>query len=109
MQQAATPLTGDTQMDEHEGYYAALSLVVNARGRACLIHDGEFEATPVWIKYLVVKRQLQFIYDTGAKRTFSYVMEDKMHKVLLNIDKIFLIRTDHGKPIEAFDTTLIRE
>lgn len=90
-------------------FNVAVSLVVNARGRACIIHDGEFEATPVWIKYLVSHRKIQFIYDNGTNRIVDFVMDDKMHKILLNIGKIFLIRTDQGKPIEAFDTNLLKE
>lgn len=95
--------------DQHFEKNIAISLVVNARGRACLIHDGEFEATPVWIKYLTLKRKIQFIYDNGTDRILDYVLDDKMHKKLLNIPKIFLVRTDNGIPIEAFDTTLIKE
>lgn len=90
-------------------FNVAISMVINARGRACLIHDGEFEATPVWIKYLVSQRKIQFIYDNGTSRIIDYVMDDKKHKLLLNINKLFLIRTDNGKPIEAFDTNLIKE
>lgn len=94
-----------------QGGYAdvAISIVINARGRACLIHDGEFEATPVWVKYLTAKRKIQFIYDNGTSRIIDYIMDDKIHKMLLNISKLFLVRTDKGKPIEAFDTTLIKE
>ncbi len=90
-------------------YVTAITLTVNARGRACLIHDGLFEATPVWVKYLVSKRKIQLVYDNGTSRIFDYIMNDKMHKELLNISKLFLIRTDKGKPIEAFDTTLLKE
>jgi hypothetical protein len=87
----------------------AISLVINARGRACLIHDGLFEATPVWVKYLTDKRKIQLVYDNGKSRIIDYTMDEKLHKKLLNIGKILLVRTDNGKPIEGFDTTLIKE
>lgn len=97
-------------LGREKGYRdVSTSLVINARGRACLIHDGEFEATPVWVKYLTNIRKIQLVYDNGTDRIIDYVMDDKMHKKLLNITKLFLIRTDHGKPIEAFDTTLLKE
>lgn len=102
-----TPLQGGGIPGSYENI--AISLVINARGRACLIHDGPFEATPVWIKYLTAKRKIQFIYDNGTNRIIDYVMTDKLHKQLLNIGKLFLIRTEKGKPIEAFDTNLIKE
>lgn len=101
------PLSGGTIPGDYENI--AISLVINARGRACLIHDGPFEATPVWIKYLTAKRKIQFIYDNGTSRIIDYLMDEKIHKQLLNIGKLFLIRTEKGKPIEAFDTNLIKE
>jgi hypothetical protein len=114
VQQAATQTTGDRDDILHGGEdtglaKVAMSLVVNARGRVCLIHDGPFEATPVWIKYLTGKRKIQLIYDNGTDRIIDYVMDEKMHKTLLNVGKLFLIRTEKGKPIEAFDTTLLKE
>jgi hypothetical protein len=84
-------------------------LTINARGRACLIHSGEFEATPVWVKYLTDKRKIQLVYDNGTSRTINFIMNDKLHKKLLNITKLFLIRTDNGKPVEGYDTTLLKE
>lgn len=108
---AALATTSHTEGASQPPYelVTAISLTVNARGRACLIHDGLFEATPVWVKYLTSKRKIQLVYDNGTSRTFDYIMNDKMHKELLNISKLFLIRTDKGKPIEAFDTTLLKE
>ena len=109
MQQVAKQTAGDNGAVQTELSGIAISIVVNARGRVCLIHDGEFEATPVWIKYLYAQRKIQLIYDNGTDRVIDYVMTDKMHKILLDCDKLFLIRTENGKPIEAFDTTLLKE
>lgn len=84
-------------------------LTINARDRACLIHEGAFPATPVWVKYLTDKRKIKIIYDNGTEKIINYIMDDKLHKKLLNITKLFLIRTDNGKPVEGYDTTLLKE
>jgi len=87
----------------------SIDIVVNARGRACLLHNKPFIGTPVWIKYLTDKRKVKFIFDNGTEHIVNYIMDDKIHKLLLNVTKLFLIRVEDGKPVEGFDTTLIRE
>lgn len=91
------------------GKEAGIVLTINARGRACLIHEGLFPATPVWVKYLTTKRKIQIIYDNGTDDIINHIMDDKLHKKLLNITKLFLIRTLDGKPVEGYDTTLLKE
>jgi hypothetical protein len=86
-----------------------IDIVVNARGRACLLHNKPFIGTPVWVKYLTNQRKVKFIFDNGTEHVIRYIMDEKMHKLLLNVTKLFLIRVEDGKPVEAFDTTLIKE
>jgi hypothetical protein len=105
----ATTGHGDGLKDGHDDKPVSIFLTINVRGRACLIHDGPFPATPVWVKYLVNKRKIQLMYDNGTSDIVDYFMEDKLHKYLLNISKLFLIRTEGGKPVEGFDTILLKE
>lgn len=87
-----------------------IAIVVNARGRACMLHSKPFIGNPIWIKYLVNKRKVKIIFDNGTEHVIDYIMDDKKHKLLLNVVKLFLIRTDEkGVPIEGFDTSLIKE
>jgi len=86
-----------------------ISIVVNARGRACMIHSEKFGATPTWIKYLTNQRKVKIVFDSGVECVIDYVMEDKLHKYLLNVTKLFLIRLENGKPVEGYDTNLIKE
>jgi hypothetical protein len=86
-----------------------ISIVVNARGRCCMIHSEKFGATPVWIKYLTKQRKVKIVFDSGVECVIDYVMEDKLHKYLLNVTKLFLIRLENDKPVEGYDTNLIKE
>jgi hypothetical protein len=86
-----------------------IDLLVNARGRACMLHDKPFLGTPVWIKYLTNQRKVKIVFDNGTEHVINYVADEKLHKQLLNVTKLFLIRVDKGKPVEGYDTTLIKE
>jgi hypothetical protein len=86
-----------------------ISMVINARGRACMLHDKPFVGTPTWIKYLTNNRKVKILFDNGTEYVIDYVANDKLHKQLLNVTKLFLIRVENGIPQEGYDTTLIRE
>ncbi|MBI3419330.1 MAG: hypothetical protein HY053_04270 [Proteobacteria bacterium] len=86
-----------------------ISIVVNARGRMCMLHSKPFGATPVWIKYLTNKRKVKIVFDNGVECVIDYLMDDKLHKLLLNVTKLFLIRMENGMPVEGYDTNLIKE
>lgn len=87
----------------------SISLVVNARGRACLLHDRPFVGTPTWLKYMVNKRKVKIVFDNGTEYVIDYTMNDKLHGMLLNMAKVFVIRVEDGRPQEGYDTTLIKE
>lgn len=95
-----------------QGYSNAdikIDIIINARGRACLIHHRPFIGTPIWVKYLTNKRKVKIVFDNGTEHVIDYTMNDKQHRLLLNVTKLFLIRMDEGKPVEGYDTNLIRE
>lgn len=85
-----------------------IGLVVNARGKMCLVHDEPFEATPLWVGYHVDKRQLEIIFDTGSTFPIDWEATDEMHNYLLKINKILIIRMENRKPVEGYDTSFLR-
>ena len=87
----------------------AMSLVVNARGRMCLIHDKPFNAAPTWVKYLTKQRKVKLLFDNGTEYVINYIMDDKMNKLLLNLDKLFIMQIKDYKPVEGYDTKIIKE
>lgn len=85
-----------------------IGLVVNARGKLCLVHDEPFEATPLWVAYHVDKRHLEIIYDTGGTFPIEWEATDEMNSYLMRITKILIIRMENRKPVEGYDTSFIR-
>jgi hypothetical protein len=84
-----------------------IGLVVNARGKMCLVHDEPFEATPLWVGYHVDKRRLEIIYDTGETYPIDWESTDEMHNFLMKINKILIIRMENKKPVEGYDTSFL--
>lgn len=85
-----------------------IGLVINARGKLCLVHDEPFEATPLWVGYHVDRRQLEVIFDTGATYPIEWEATDEMHPYLMRTKKILIIRMENRKPVEGFDTSFLR-
>jgi len=87
----------------------AMSVIVNARGRVCLLHNKPFNATPTWVKYLTKQRKVKLLFDNGMEYVIDYVMNDKLNKMFLNLEKLFIIRVEDGNPIDGYDTKIIKE
>ena len=85
-----------------------IGLVVNARGKVCLVHDEPFEATPLWVGYHVDKKQLEVIFDTGGSFPIEWEATDEMNNYLLRINKILIIRMEDKKPVEGYDTSFLK-
>ena len=85
-----------------------IGLVVNARGKMCLVHDEPFEATPLWVGYHIDKKRLEIIFDTGTTYPIDWEATDEMDKYLQKIGKILIIRMEDKKPVEGFDTSFLR-
>ena len=88
-------------------YSVNIGLVVNARGKMCLVHDEPFEATPLWVGYHVDKKKLEIIYDTGESYPIEWEATAEMHNFLMRINKILIIRMENKKPVEGFDTSFL--
>ena len=84
-----------------------VGLVVNARGKVCLVHDEPFEAVPLWVGYHIDKKKLEIIYDTGGTYPIEWVINGEMNNYLLKINKILIIRMENKKPVEGFDTSFL--
>ncbi len=85
-----------------------IGLVVNARGKVCLVHDAPFEATPLWVGYHVDDRKMEIIFDSGATFPIDWEATDEMNSYLMKINKILIIRMDDKKPVEGYDTSFLR-
>jgi hypothetical protein len=85
-----------------------IGLVVNARGKLCLVHDEPFEATPLWVGYHVDRKQVEIIFDTGGTFPIEWEATDEMNAYLMRIDKILIIRMENRKPVEGYDTSFLR-
>lgn len=84
-----------------------IGLVVNARGKLCLVHDEPFEATPLWVGYHVDRRNLEIIFDTGGTYPIAWEATDEMHGYLVKMGKILIIRMEDRKPVEGYDTSFL--
>ncbi len=98
------PLLGKDYFDT-----ISMAVVVNARGRVCLLHDKPFNVTPTWVKYLTKQRKVKLLFDNGMDYVIDYIMNDKQNKLFLNIDKLFIIRVENGNPVDGYDTKIIKE
>lgn len=85
-----------------------IGLVVNARGKLCLVHDEPFEATPLWVGYHMDRRQLEIIFDTGGTYPIKWEATNEMHAYLMKANKILVIRMENRKPVEGYDTSFLR-
>jgi len=84
-----------------------IGLVVNARGKLCLVHDEPFEATPLWVGYHIDRKQLEIIFDTGRTYPIEWEATEEMDLYLRKTDKILIIRMENKKPVEGFDTSFL--
>lgn len=84
-----------------------IGIIVNARGKVCLVHDEIFGATPLWVGYHTDVKKLEIIFDTGQTMPIEWEATDDMDNYLLKISKILIVRMEDRKPIEGFDTSFI--
>ncbi|QQR68609.1 MAG: hypothetical protein IPI58_07100 [Alphaproteobacteria bacterium] len=86
-----------------------IDLVVNARGKVCLIHDAPFAGTPLWVRYHTDMRRIEVLFDNGTSDTIEHPVPDDVHPYLMRINKILIIRIDGDEPVEGYDTAFIRK
>ena len=85
-----------------------IGLMVNARGRMCLVYDQPFEAAPLWVAYHIDNKQIEIIFDNGGSYPIPSETTDKMHDSLMKRKKILIIRMENNKPVEGYETSFLR-
>src|ERR1022692_870026 len=83
-----------------------IGLVVNARGKMCLVHDESFPAAPAWVAYHMDALRLEIMFDTGENYPIDWCATHEMDQYFLKVDKILIIRMEDKKPVEGYDTAL---
>jgi tetratricopeptide (TPR) repeat protein len=92
-------------LDHHGGN---IGLVVNDRGRLCMVYDTPFPLPPLWVAYHVDKKELDIIFIHGFHHYIRWTATDEMNAYLLQATKILMIRMQDKKPVEGWDTSFIR-
>ena len=85
-----------------------IGLVVNARGKMCLVHDEPFAASPDWVGYHIDRRKIEVMFEGGGTFLIDWEATDEMHSYLIRINKILIIRMEDRKPVEGYDTSFLR-
>jgi cytohesin len=85
-----------------------IGLVVNARGKVCLVHDTRFEGIPLWVGYHCDRKQIEIMFEDGSAFLIDWKVTDEMESYITKIDKILMIRMRNGHPIEGYDTSLVQ-
>jgi hypothetical protein len=91
-----------------KGATVNIGLVVNARGKVCLVHDEAFDSAPLWVSYDVDSKKIKIIFDTGEEFQIDWTADDEINNYLMKISKILIIRMVDKKPVEGFDTSFLR-
>jgi hypothetical protein len=95
------PMWGATSMN--------IDLVINARGRICLLHDQPFESTPLWVRYWQERHEIDILFDNSTSKTLESKVSDLAHQYFLNSERVLVVRLEDGKPVEGYETLLLCE
>lgn len=98
----------ESDIPQNQSTKMNIGLVVNAHGKMCLVHDQQFEATPIWIGYHTDKKQLEIFFDTGSTFPINWTATDEMLEYFLRINNILVIRMENKKPVEGYQKSFIR-
>ena len=85
-----------------------VGLVVNQRGKLCLVYGQPILLEPLWVAYHVDKKQLEIIFVDDVSWAIGWEATDDMDAFLKQTNKILLIEMKDKKPVEGYDTSLIR-
>jgi hypothetical protein len=87
-----------------------IGLVVNAKGRLCMVHDkgNPFSGGPSFVGYDIRQRMVNI---TFLASRVSYVIDweatDEMHQYLLKCSNILMIRMEDLVPVEGYNIALL--
>lgn len=85
-----------------------IGLVINGKGKVCMVHDEPFDAVPVWVAYDVDSKRVKIMFDTGTDFPIDWEANDEIHYYLMRTGKILLIRMEDQKPIDGYDTSFVK-
>ena len=84
-----------------------LGLVVNARGKICIVHDEPFGSTPLWVGYHLDRMHIEIILDNGEGYPVEWTADLEMDSYLSRISKILIIRMENKTPVEGYETSFL--
>lgn len=88
-----------------------IGLVINAKGKVCLVYDRPFRCVPdndpVHVRYDLTHRRMYVVFETHFAFAIDWVSTDEIDSYLRAISKILLIRMDNKKPVEGYDLDFI--
>jgi len=85
-----------------------IGLVINGKGKICLVHDEPFQRIPAFVKYHIDRLQLEISFEGGDTYPIDWVSTPEMDRHMLVASKILLIRMEHKAPVEGYDTSLLK-
>jgi hypothetical protein len=84
-----------------------LGLVVNARGKMCIVHDEPFGSAPLWVGYHLDTMHIEIILDNGEVYPVEWTANLEFDRYLSRISKILIIRMENKRPVEGYDTSFL--
>jgi hypothetical protein len=84
-----------------------IGLVVNARGKMCIVHDEPFGSAPLWVGYHLDRNHIEIILDNGEVYPVEWTADLEMDRYLSRISKILIIRMENKTPVEGYDTSFL--
>lgn len=86
-----------------------INMLVNAKGKVCLVYDEPFDGVPLWVKYRKPSRKIDLLFDNGATMTLKNDVPDQLDSYLINCNRVTIVRIEDQKPVEGWETILLNE
>lgn len=88
-----------------------IGLVVNARGKLCLVYDRVF---PVFldkhlhVRYCVTSKKIYLCLNKHFVYQIEWETTDEMHSYFMRINSILFILIENKRPVEGFDVQFVK-
>jgi hypothetical protein len=88
-----------------------VGVLLNARGKVCLIHDEKFKAgSPIWLRYHRASRAMELLFDNSTGGFIALPpVDDALHAAIVATAKVLIVRMRCLVPFESWDTHVIFE
>ena len=84
-----------------------VGIVVNARGKLCVVHDQQVLTAPAIFLYNAHTRKLNLIFINDSNILFSWGATEEIHKLLISHDNMLLVQMQDKIPVRGYSTSLI--